>query len=296
MGHRLNGLFPPITTPFDDDGNLLSDKFRENLDRWASYDLAGLLVLGSNGESVCLTEEEKLLLVLEARPRIAADKTMIVGAGRESTRLCLEFIRKIADSGADYALVGVPCYYKPQMTDEALFAHYWSLADDSPVPILIYNVPQFTGVNTTPALIEKLSAHENIAGMKDSSGNLPAQAEIKRRTPAHFQLLVGSAPTFLPSLIQGACGGILAIGCALPQMTIDVFEAFQAGEWKRAAEIQERMMRPATAVTTTFGIAGLKAAMDLVGFYGGLPRRPLLPLNENQRQLLSAIFRQAGVL
>jgi 4-hydroxy-2-oxoglutarate aldolase len=296
MKNGLAGLFPPITTPFDKDGYLLIDKFKENLDRWAGFGLSGLVVLGSNGESPYLSDEEKLLLAREARPRIAEDRTMIVGAGRESTRLCADFLRKIADLGADYALIGTPCYFKSQMSDDALFAHYWSLADESPIPILVYNVPQFTGVNTSPNLLERLSAHENIAGMKDSSGNLPMQAEIRRRTPPRFQLLVGSAPTFLPSLVQGAAGGITAISNALPQMTIDLFEAFRSGDWKRAAEIQERLTPPATAVTTTFGIPGLKVAMDLMGFYGGQPRLPLLPLNENQRNTLTAIFRKAGAL
>lgn len=296
MTHELAGLFPPVTTPFDDEGRLLMEKFRENLDRYATYALSGLVVAGSNGENPCLSDDERLQLVREARARIPKDRTMIVGAGRESTRLCLEFIRKVADLGADYVLVGTPCYFKPQMTDDALFAHYWSVADESPVPVLVYNVPQFTGVNTSPNLIERLAVHENIAGMKDSSGNLPMQAEIRRRTPERFRLLVGSAPTFLPSLIQGASGGILAVTCVLPQMSIDLYEAFRSGDWKRAAQIQERLTPPAAAVTTTFGIAGLKAALDLLGYYGGRPRLPLLPLDEGRREVLAGIFRKSGVL
>lgn len=296
MTHELAGLFPPVTTPFDDEGRLLIEKFRENLDRYATYALSGLVVAGSNGENPCLSDDERLQLVREARPRILKGRTMIVGAGRESTRLCLEFIRKVADLGADYVLVGTPCYFKPQMTDDALFAHYWSIADDSPVPVIVYNIPQFTGVNTSPNLIERLAAHENIAGMKDSSGNLPMQAEIRRRTPERFRLLVGSAATFLPSLIQGAAGGILAVTCVLPQMCIDLYEAFRSGDWKRAAEIQQRLTPPAAAVTTTFGVAGLKAALDLMGFYGGKPRLPLLPLDEARREALAGIFRKAGVL
>jgi 4-hydroxy-2-oxoglutarate aldolase len=296
MTHELAGLFPPVTTPFDDEGRLLIEKFRENLDRYATYALSGLVVAGSNGENPCLSDDERLQLVREARPRIGKGRTMIVGAGRESTRLCLEFIRKVADLGADYVLVGTPCYFKPQMTDDALFAHYWSIADESPVPVIVYNIPQFTGVNTSPNLIARLAAHENIAGMKDSSGNLPMQAEIRRRTPERFRLLVGSAPTFLPSLIQGAAGGILAVTCVLPQMCIDLYEAFRAGDWKRAAEIQQRLTPPAAAVTTTFGVAGLKAALDLMGFYGGKPRLPLLPLDEARREALAGIFRKAGVL
>ncbi len=293
---NLRGIFPPVASPFDSNGELLIERFRDNLGRWSQYRLAGLTVLGSNGESPYLSDQEKLLLVREARLLVSAEKALIVGAGRESTRLCIEFIRKIADLGADYALVGTPCYFKARMTDDVLFAHFSNVADEAPIPVLIYNVPQFTGVNTSPSLIEKLSAHPNIAGMKDSSGNLPMQSEIRRRTPDDFKLLVGSAPTLLASLIQGACGGIVAIAGPLPAQTVDLFEAFEAGDWKSAARLQERLSPPAAAVTTTFGVPGLKVAMDLTGFYGGMPRLPLLPLDPKQRTVLASVFQEAGVL
>ncbi|MBM3791457.1 MAG: dihydrodipicolinate synthase family protein [Acidobacteria bacterium] len=295
MNHRLDGLFPPVTTPFDEEGNLLISRFGENLDRWAAFDLAGLLVLGSNAETPCLSDEERLTLVRTARPRIPAEKSMIVGAGRESTRHTMEFIRRIADLGADYALVGMPCYFKPLMTEQALFAHYWTIADEARIPILIYSVPQFTGIHASAGLIEKLSAHENIAGMKDSGGSLPFEAEVRRRTHSRFKLLVGSALTLLPSLVQGANGGIVAISCSLPQMTIDLYQSFREGNWRQAAEIQERLAPLASAVTASLGIPGLKASLDLMGFYGGPPRPPLLPLDPDQRNGIAVLFRQAGV-
>lgn len=220
---------------------------------------------------------------------------MIVGAGRESTRHTMEFIRRIADLGADYALVGMPCYFKPLMTEQALFAHYWTIADEARIPILIYSVPQFTGIHASAGLIEKLSAHENIAGMKDSGGSLPFEAEVRRRTHSRFKLLVGSALTLLPSLVQGANGGIVAISCSLPQMTIDLYQSFREGNWRQAAEIQERLAPLASAVTASLGIPGLKASLDLMGFYGGPPRPPLLPLDPDQRNGIAVLFRQAGV-
>jgi 4-hydroxy-2-oxoglutarate aldolase len=295
MSKGLSGIFPPVTTPFDAGGELLIEEFRTNCERWAKHDLAGLTVLGSNGESPFLSDHEKLLLVREARARIAADKTMVVGAGRESTRLCLEFIRKVTDLGADYALVGTPCYFKARMTDDALFAHFWTVADKSSIPILLYNVPQFTGVNMSASLITRLSAHENIAGIKESSANIALQAEVRRRAPQRFKLLVGSAPTLLASMIHGACGGIVAIACALPKLTVDLYLAFASGHWKLAAELQERLSPPAAAVTTMFGVPGLKAAMNLTGFHGGEPRLPLLPLGSREREVLCSIFRAAGV-
>jgi 4-hydroxy-2-oxoglutarate aldolase len=293
---NLEGVFPPITTPFDSDGELLVERFNENLERWAEYDLAGLTVLGSNGESPYLSDEEKLRLVREARLRVASGKTLIVGAGRESSRASIQFVRKIGDLGADFALVGTPCYFKARMTDDALFAHYWTVADESPIPVLIYNVPQFTGVNTSAALVCRLSAHENIAGIKESSGNLALQGEIRRGTPESFRILVGSAPTLLPSLIQGSCGGIVAIACALPALTVELYRTFASGKWQEAAAIQARLSPPAAGVTTLFGIPGLKAALDMMGFFGGQPRLPLLPLDNNQRATLSSIFQAAGLL
>ncbi len=294
MSKSLQGIFPPITTPFDSSGELLIDKFRANCEMWGEHGLAGLTVLGSNGESPYLSDQEKLLLVKEARPRIVNGKTMIVGAGRESTRLCTEFIRKIADQGADYALVGTPCYFKARMTDDALLSHFCHVADDSPIPVLLYNVPQFTGLNMGISLIARLSKHENIAGIKESSANIALQAEIRRRTPDRFKILVGSGPTLLASLIHGACGGVVAIACALPSLTVDVYQNFVSGDWKRAAELQERLSPPAAAVTTAFGVPGLKAAMNLTGFFGEEPRLPLLPLDEDQRATLAAVFQAAG--
>lgn len=294
MNKQLAGIYPPITTPFDSDGELLLDRFRENLRRWAEFDLAGLTVLGSNGEAPYLSAEEGLQLVREARPLI--QKTLIVGVGRESTRLTAQFIRKIADLGADYALVGTPCYFKSAMTDEALFAHFWTVADDAPIPILVYNVPQFTGVNTSAALMEKLSTHDNILGIKESSANIALQGEIRRRTPDRFRILVGSAPTLLPSLIQGADGGVVAIACPLPGMTVDIYKSFRAGDWKRAAALQSLLSPPAAAVTTQFGVPGLKVAMDLMGFFGGEPRLPLIRLNDSQRKTVKSIFQAAGAL
>jgi 4-hydroxy-2-oxoglutarate aldolase len=296
MKKNLAGIFPPITTPFTPEGELMIAPFRTNCERWADFALAGLTVLGSNGESPFLSDAEKLLLVKAARPLIASDKTLIVGAGRESTKLCMEFISKIAELGADYALVGTPCYFKPRMNDDSLFAHFCNVADHAPIPLIVYNVPQFTGISLSPGLVVKLSAHENIAGIKDSSGNIAFQGELKRLVPETFKILVGSAPTLLASLIQGACGGIVAIACALPALTVELYRAYSRGDWMNAAALQERLSPPAAAVTTGFGVPGLKAAMDLTGFFGGSPRLPLLPLKEEQRRTLAEVFEKAGVL
>jgi len=296
MSKNLSGVFPPVTSPFNSGGELLIDKFRENLDRWAAAPLAGLTVLGSNGEAHFLSDEERLALVRLAGKRQDSGRTLIVGAGKESTRLTIEFIRKVTDLGADYALVGMPCYYRAKMSEDALFGHFWQVADHSPIPVLLYNAPQFTALSASAALMERLAAHENIAGMKESAGNLPLQAEIRRRVPERFMILVGSAPTLFPSLVQGACGGIVAIACALPAMCTRLYEMFRAGDWQGAAELQRRLTPPAEAVTAMFGVPGLKYAMSLMGFFGGEARLPLLPLKEEQKVKIRSILQAAGVL
>ena len=182
MTHNLSGIFPSVATPFNSDGELMIDWFNENIERLGKIGLAGFLVSGSQGESAYLSDDEKLLLVKSARARIPGEKTLIVGAGKESTHLSIKFIRKVADLGADMALIGTPSYFKAKMDDDPLFAHFWTIADESPIPIIIYNVPQYTGISTSANLIEKLSAHENIAGIKESSANI---VPAGRDSPAH---------------------------------------------------------------------------------------------------------------
>lgn len=296
MTQNLSGIFPPVATPFNSDGELMIDWFNENIERLGETGPAGFLVAGSQGENAYLSDDEKLLLVEGARARIPNEKTLIVGAGKESTHLCIKFIRKVADLGADMVLIGTPCYFKARMDDDALFAHFWTIADESPVPIIVYNVPQYTGISTSANLIEKLSAHENIAGMKESSAGIALQAEVRRRTPERFKIVVGSAPTMLSSFIVGACGAVVAIANALPVQTIDVYETFLSSDWKKAAVLQDRLCPAAAAVTTGFGVPGLKFAMELVGLHGGYPRLPLLPLNEKQKAALTSIFQSSGYL
>jgi 4-hydroxy-2-oxoglutarate aldolase len=182
------------------------------------------------------------------------------------------------------------------MSDEILFRHFETVADHSPIPLLVYNVPQFTGISTSASLILKLSSHEKIAGIKDSSANLQFQAEVRRGAPQRFRMLVGSGPTLLASLIHGACGGIVAAACVLPEWTVELYEFFKAGDWKKASLIQARLSPPGAAVTTTYGVPGLKAALTMMGYFGGYPRMPLQPLDEKQRADLAAIFKAAGAL
>ena len=296
MSDRLRGILPPVTVPFDHKGHVELDLYAKNIDYYNTFNLSGAVVLGSNGEGPLLSDEESLTLVKETRNRLSRSKVVIVGAAREATDQASDFIARVADHGGDYALVAAPSYYKRSMTEEVLYGHYGRVADSSPIPLLIYHVPQCTGLRMSAASIVRLSEHGNIAGVKESSGDLALQAEILQSVPPSFSVLVGSAPTLLPSLIQGAAGGIVAIACVLPALTLELFEAFSAGQWDKAVSIQ-RLIRPAAvAVTTRFGVGGLKAALDIVGLAGGVPRLPLPPLGDPERAAMRSILERTGAL
>ena len=292
----LTGVFPPIPTPFDARGDLCHRALAENLTRWNQYDLAGYVVLGSNGEAVYLSQEEKVGVWETAREAIPADRLMLAGTGCESTRETLALTRLAAQTGADAALVVTPHYYNPKMTADALVKHYRAVADASAIPILIYNVPKFTNVNMSAAAIARAARHPNIIGVKDTSGNITQLAETVRLAGADLQVLAGSAGFLFAGLVVGAVGGILALANIAPMQAIDIYRLHREGQWDEAAALQRRVIPANTAITAEFGIAGLKAAMDMVGYYGGPVRLPLLELGEDERQALQKILAEGGIL
>jgi 4-hydroxy-2-oxoglutarate aldolase len=288
----LAGVVPPLVTPFRDDGVLDLPAFEANLEGYASEDLAGYLVLGSNGEAASLKEEEKLSLVRAARAR-AGSRPLLVGTGLESTRHTIALTRKVADLGADAALVLTPSYYRTQMTADALRRHFEAVAAVAPIPVLLYSVPQFTGLTFTPALAASLAAHPSIAGIKESSGDIGLLSRIVASVPASFRVLCGSAPVFYPALCAGAPAGVLAVSCCAPGAAAAVYRAFQAGDHARARRLQEALAPLAAAVSATYGVAGLKAALDLSGRRGGAVRAPLLPVADAVREELRGLLARA---
>ena len=272
----LRGVFPPLVTPFREDGGLDLSAFASNLESYASEDLAGYLVLGSNGEAASLSFDEKRELIRAAR-KGAGRRTLLAGTGLESTRATVELTKLAGDLGADAALVLTPSYYKPQMTLEALQRHFEAVADASPIPVLLYSVPQFTGLPFPVPLAAAVAPHPRIAGMKESSGDLELLGRIVESAPASFSVLCGSAPILHPALEKGAVGGVLAVSCCAPRPTAALFRAYVSGGQDRARRLQEAITPLARAVTATYGVAGLKAAMELGGRKGGAVRAPLLP-------------------
>ena len=288
----LQGIFPPMATPFRADGALDLHAFESNLEAYAAHDLGGYLVLGSNGENPYLEEDEKLKLVRAAR-KGAGRKPLVVGTGLESTQATIAFTRKCAELGADAALVLTPHYYKSQMGVEALRRHFEAVADASPVPVLLYSVPSFTGLTFPPGLAAALAGHPRIAGIKESSGDLSLLGRIIAAVPSAFEVACGSAPVLYPALCIGANAGIVAISCCAPAPAVALYRAFTQGEHARARRLQDVLTPLGLAITVTYGVAGLKAAIDLAGLRGGHVRAPLLPLPEAARAEIASLLSRA---
>lgn len=288
----LRGILPPLVTPFRPDGALDTAGFEANLEIYATQDLGGVLVLGSNGEAACLEEPEKLALVRLARARTGS-RTLLVGTGLESTRATIALTRRVADLGADAALVLTPHYYKSQMTPPVLRAHFEAVADASPIPVLLYSVPAFTGITFPVPLAAELAAHPLVRGMKESSGDVGLLSRIVASVPPSFGVVCGNAPVIYPALCSGAVAGILAAACCAPRPVSALYQAFLEGDHARARRLQEAITPLAVAITTTHGVAGLKAAMDLAGFRGGSVRAPLRPVDPETREALRPLLQRA---
>lgn len=292
---KLEGVFPPITTPFNYNGLIEYNYLKDNIDKWNETDISGYLVLGSNGESVFLDEEEKLRIVSAARKTTPQTKKMLVGVGLESAKCTIDLIIKVADYGADVAVVITPHFFKNDMSHEALLKYYLFIADSSPIPILLYNVPVFTGLNIKAETVAVLSSHDNIIGIKDSSGNVEQLTQLIRLTEGkEFSVLTGSSIVIYPSMCIGANGGIMAIACVLPEICSETINCYHNGKHAEAKELQMRLIEPTIAVTSRYGIPGLKAAMVLFGYHGGNSRIPLLPISDEAVADIKNTFRNAG--
>jgi len=288
---KLQGIFPPITTPFDYEGNIYSAKIQHNVEKWNRTALSGYVVMGSTGESVMLTEAEKYTVWELVSKHAAAEKLLIAGTGVESVRETVSLTNRAAEMGYKAAMVRTPHYYKNLINrGDAQMLYYRSVADRAKIPLIIYNWPQTTGVDIPAEAVAALSEHPNIIAIKESSGNLVKVMQMIREVKHGFQVLVGSAPTLWPSLLMGACGAILAYANAAPYSTIAIWEAFRTRDEAAGMDWQSRIGRPSALVTARYGIPGLKYAMDLNGYYGGPPRLPLVPPSPEAKREIQAAF------
>jgi 4-hydroxy-2-oxoglutarate aldolase len=291
----LNGIFPPITTPFIED-NVAYDKLAANIEKWSRTGLRGFVVLGSNGEYVCLSEEEKRKVVETVVQAAPEHMSVIAGTGCESTKETIRLTADCAALGAHAALVVTPHYYGGKMTEAALVKHFTAVADNAPIPIILYNVPKFTHVNLTVNVVARLSQHANIIGIKDSTGNVIQLGEFLNQVEADFSLLVGTAGALFGGLTLGCAGGVLALANVAPQNCVKIHELVQDGDYKTAQQIQLKMIPLNQAVTATYGVSGLKTALDLLGYFGGEPRPPLLRSSDEEKSAIVEILKTADLL
>lgn len=287
---QLKGILLPVTTPFTKDGELALDALHSNLSRWNQSGVIGYVLLGSTGERVHLDDREYLSTIETARAAVPDDRTFIVGAGQQSTLGTINEIKRAARVGADAVLVITPYFYRSAITQETLINYYTAVADSSSVPVLLYSMPPLTGIKIEPETVARLSEHPNITGVKDSSNDVARFSKTIDLCSRDFAVLTGNGTVLLDTLRAGATGGILAVGCVVPEVCVEIFRAFHAGEDEHAGTLQSKLTPLATAVTTKFGIGGLKAALDLAGYHGGAVRAPLRTPDESARAEIATLL------
>ena len=290
----LRGVLGPVTTPFRADGELDRAAFESNIAMHMRQGLRGVVVSGSTGEGALLDERERQQLVEWARPHVPSSGLLIAGAGAESTRTTLNYASNAAQLGADAVLVVAPHYFGSAMTDAALRAHYLRVADASPVPVILYNIPKYMHFRLSNALVAELARHENVIGIKDSSGDKESLTGYLAAQSSSFTVLTGNGQFWKTALQMGARGGILAVALFVAEMTLAVMSAVQRNDAASADEMQNRLSPLAKTIVGELGVPGVKAAMDLVGMKGGMPRPPLLPLAEPDEQRVRDLLREAA--
>jgi len=275
MAIDLKGILLPTTTPFDEDGKITADAISSNIKEWSARGVIGFVVLGSTGERLHLDEREYLEVIEISRKATPSNSAFIVGAGQQSTIGTIKEIKNAKNAGADAVLVITPFFYRTAITQETLSSFYTAVADESPIPVLLYSMPPLTGIKIEPETVAHLSEHANIIGVKDSSNDVAAFRKTVNLCPKDFAVMTGNGTVLLDALRAGATGGILAVGCVVPEVCVEIYEAFKDNNEEHAASLQSKLTPLAAAVTTRFGIGGLKAALDLAGFRGGSVREPL---------------------
>lgn len=288
---RPAGIFPPIPTPFDaQTGDVAPDAFRENIARLLAEGVAGIVVSGSTGEAPLLDADEQHKVVAWARKALTDESWLIVGTGGESTRQTIAATVAAASAGANAVLVRAPSYFSAAMTPESLAVHFRAVADASPIPVLIYNIPKYTHISLAPAFLQQLTSHERIIGVKDSSGD-PKNLAAYREAVPQWAVLVGSASLLFTALELGCQGGVVGVACFAPSLCVRLVREFEQGHRAAAGQLQERVTPLDKETVVKLGPGGVKAAMDAVGLYGGPVRPPLTPVSAADRERISALVR-----
>lgn len=293
---HIRGVIPPMITPFKADENIDYDAHQRNVEKWNDAGLRGYLVLGSNSEAVYLSEEEKLTLIERTVEAATAHHFIMAGTGMESTRETIRLTNRAAEAGAHAALLVTPFYYLQAMDTAALIRHYQTVAEESDIPILIYNVPKYTHLNVSVSLIRELSAHPNIIGMKDSSGNIAQLVQLQAAAADGFQVMVGTASVWYPAQVLGCEAAIMALANCAPEACVRVQQLFSEDQWEEAEALYRQLVPVNQAVTATYGITGLKYACSLHGYEGGKVRSPLSELTDQDKAAVRKILETAKLM
>jgi 4-hydroxy-2-oxoglutarate aldolase len=294
---KLSGIFPPCMTIFDEQEEVAYDKIAANIERYNKTKLKGYMPLGSNGEFRSLTDEESVKIIAVYQKYKAKDKVLIAGVMRESAKTTIEFIKKIADKGVDFATILSPHYFVKFMTDEALTMYYTRIADQSPIPVMMYNAPKFSGgLKFSTNLITTLAQHPNIAGMKDTSSEDISIYVNAVPKGANYYVMAGTIEKFYAGLKAGAIGGVISMANYVPEMCCKLQEIYEAGKMEEAEKMDVYMRALSKNAAGNFGVAGVKAAMDLLGYYGGNPRLPVLPMSDKDKAELKAVLEKEGLI
>lgn len=297
MALSLAGVYPPISTPFKENEDIDWDKLHENMMKWNQFPFRGYVVQGSNGEYVSFSAEERVEVIRRVKADIPEGRILVAGSSCEGTRETISLTRKMAEAGADVVLVLPPCYFKSSMTGAAMQRHFIAVADASPVPVVLYNMPANTGLDIPPEVCVALAGHPNCIGLKDSGGDITRIASIIKNTRGKgFEVLAGSAGFLYPALCVGATGGVCALANMAGAECCEMLEHFHAGRHNEARELNERLIRANASVTRKMGVPALKVAMEWRGYYGGPTRAPLMPLTDAQVSELRADMEASGLL
>ncbi len=290
---HLQGIFCPVVTPFKRRGDIDEGLFRENLVRYSDQGLSGIVIAGSTGEAPYLEARERLRLMDLARPIVRPPQLLIVGTGLESTRETIRLSREAATRGADAVLVITPAYYKSRMDASALTAHFRAVAASVRCPVILYHIPQFTGVRMDPKAVANLSRDPNIVALKESSGDLAFVRAVIKGSRRGFPVLVGSPAILLDALAAGASGGVLGVSGFVPELCVGVYEAFRQRRLALARDLHQRLALLAQKISAPYGIPGVKAAVEATGYGAGFPRSPLVALTRAQKTQVAAALREA---
>ncbi|HEX5410955.1 MAG TPA: dihydrodipicolinate synthase family protein [Terriglobia bacterium] len=292
---RIKGVFVPVVTPFNARGDLDEAGFRSNVRRYVEQGFNGILIAGSTGEGPYLTERERMRLVELARPLVPAPQILLVGTGVEATRQTIQLSKEAVKRGADGLLVLTPGYFKNRMDSAALTAHFSTVADSVQRPVLIYSIPQFTGINIDPETIAHLSRHGNIIGLKESSGKMDFLHEVLKRSKTGFRVLAGSALIMLDAFQAGAAGAVLGPANYIPDLCLQIYKLYLQGDFEGARRLQQSILSLVQEVNVRAGIPGIKHALDLCGYRGGKPRSPLLPLTRAEERKVASALKEVGI-